>query len=504
MKKICSLLLALCVVLSCMSVSAAEVPVKQRTGMKPAAEKPVEVFEYGPIIDETRYKVTLNVEGDGVYGSASISGYGDTGNVGDELQIYVHAYRGYIAEIEYSYDYKTQETQMYYMGNHVYGVLFGDGDITVNVRFVPAEGSAHDIITGVSGRGYIDVMEYAKPGELLIATIRAESESYEITGIYLGYEDGTPIDGVTFDYTWHNMKLEFIMPDDEVVIYAEFKYKTTKNIELSYDARSGSATLSATDVEPGEEFVVTAVPAEGYYFGSIEAGILGYVEGSREVKLTPCGPNQWKGVMPNENIYVQVSFYAFTYGISVEVEHGIGGRAWCYREEGCSGEIITFDCEPDEGYYLARIEADNTRIGSYYSAPYAFIMPNEDVEIRVLFLREGNSFVDVIEGNFYYDPVAWAVKENITTGTSATTFNPNGQCQRAQVVTFLWRSSGCPEPTSAENPFEDVTASDFYYDAVLWAVENGITAGIDATHFGPNLSCSRAQVVTFLHRTYVN
>ena len=109
-------------------------------------------------------------------------------------------------------------------------------------------------------------------------------------------------------------------------------------------------------------------------------------------------------------------------------------------------------------------------------------------------------FTDVPLGSFYYDPVLWAVKENITSGTTATTFNPNGECLRAQVVTFLWRAAGCPMPTDAENPFVDVTEGDYYYNAVLWAVEKGITAGVDATHFAPMQSCSRAQVVAFLYR----
>ena len=109
-------------------------------------------------------------------------------------------------------------------------------------------------------------------------------------------------------------------------------------------------------------------------------------------------------------------------------------------------------------------------------------------------------FVDVPVNSFYFAPVAWAVKENITTGTSATTFAPNAFCNRAQVVTFLWRAAGCPEPTATENPFVDVKEGDFFHKAVLWAVEKGITNGIDATHFGPNESCNRAQVVTFLYR----
>ena len=111
------------------------------------------------------------------------------------------------------------------------------------------------------------------------------------------------------------------------------------------------------------------------------------------------------------------------------------------------------------------------------------------------------TFTDVPEGSFYYDSVLWAVRKGITNGTTATTFGPNDQCMRAHVVTFLWRAMGCPEPTRTDNPFVDVKPADFYYKAVLWALENGITSGMDATHFGPTSYCNRAQVVTFLYRT---
>ena len=110
-------------------------------------------------------------------------------------------------------------------------------------------------------------------------------------------------------------------------------------------------------------------------------------------------------------------------------------------------------------------------------------------------------FVDVPMNAFYYESVLWAVDNGITTGATATTFNPNGQCQRAQIVTFLWRAAGCPV-VEAENPFTDVKETDFYYDAVLWAVENGITTGTSATTFSPFKTCSRAEVVTFLWRAH--
>ena len=111
-----------------------------------------------------------------------------------------------------------------------------------------------------------------------------------------------------------------------------------------------------------------------------------------------------------------------------------------------------------------------------------------------------NPFEDVVEGSFYYDAVAWAVKKGITAGTSATTFSPDNTITRAEAVTFLWRAAGEPEPTSTENPFTDVTENDFFYDAILWAVEKNITVGVTTTTFGPTLACNRAQIVTFLWR----
>ena len=111
-----------------------------------------------------------------------------------------------------------------------------------------------------------------------------------------------------------------------------------------------------------------------------------------------------------------------------------------------------------------------------------------------------NPFPDVKEGAFYYEPVLWAVSHGITSGVSETRFAPNDSCTRAQVVTFLWRAAGEPEPTTTDNPFTDVKPSAYYYKAVLWAVENGITTGMSSTTFGPNNSCTRGQVVTFLYR----
>ena len=115
-----------------------------------------------------------------------------------------------------------------------------------------------------------------------------------------------------------------------------------------------------------------------------------------------------------------------------------------------------------------------------------------------------NPFTDVPDGKYYTIPVLWAVHSNpqITSGWNNTEFNPGGNCTRAQVVTFLWRKFGCPEPKTKTMPFTDVASGKYYYDAVLWAMENGITAGRNANTFAPNEPCSRADFVTFLWRAY--
>lgn len=117
---------------------------------------------------------------------------------------------------------------------------------------------------------------------------------------------------------------------------------------------------------------------------------------------------------------------------------------------------------------------------------------------------ESPAFTDVPAGAYYADAVAWAVKNGITSGTSATAFSPDASCTRAQTVTFLWRAAGSPEPKGASNPFADVKAGEYYYKAVLWAVENGITSGTTPTTFAPDATVSRGETVAFLHRAAGN
>ena len=109
-------------------------------------------------------------------------------------------------------------------------------------------------------------------------------------------------------------------------------------------------------------------------------------------------------------------------------------------------------------------------------------------------------FTDVKEGAYYVDAVNWAADKKVTSGKTETTFAPNDSCTRAQAVTFLWRAAGSPEPTASEMTFTDVKADSYYDKAVLWAVENKITSGVSDTLFAPDATCSRSQIVTFLYR----
>ena len=163
----------------------------------------------------------------------------------------------------------------------------------------------------------------------------------------------------------------------------------------------------------------------------------------------------------------------------------------------------TFTITPDKGYAVAKVLVDGKSVGSVKS--YTFKNVTKDHTIEVVFMKaNGNPqtgvFVDVPEGSYYEEAVDWAVKNGITTGTGNNYFTPDGICTRAQAVTFLWRVAGSPTPKTEAMPFEDVLDGSYYYEAVLWAVENGITVGTSATTFSPELTCSRAHIVTFLWR----
>ena len=168
------------------------------------------------------------------------------------------------------------------------------------------------------------------------------------------------------------------------------------------------------------------------------------------------------------------------------------------------GRDQTFTITPDQGYAVSDVKIDGKSIGAVKS--YTFENVSRAHTIEVIFMKaNGNPqtgvFVDVATGSYYEDAVDWAVENGITQGTDDTHFSPDGICTRAQAVTFLWRTAGSPKPETRAMPFTDVPVGSYYYDAVLWAVENGITKGTSDTTFSPDATCSRAQIVAFLWRS---
>ena len=176
------------------------------------------------------------------------------------------------------------------------------------------------------------------------------------------------------------------------------------------------------------------------------------------------------------------------------------------------GDRVTITVKPTSGYELDSLtvtdkNGNTVKLTEKGNGQYTFTMPASTVTVKGSFVattvapvEPANPFVDVKKSDYYYDAVQWAVAKGITSGVTANEFKPGSSCSRAQMVTFLWRAAGSPAPTSSVNPFTDVKSDAYYYKAVLWAVEKGITSGASKTTFNPNGICNRSQTVTFLWR----
>ncbi len=197
---------------------------------------------------------------------------------------------------------------------------------------------------------------------------------------------------------------------------------------------------------------------------------------------------------------------ATTYPITVKSAKN--GDVTASHKTASKGTAVTLTVDPDKGYVLDTLTVldgkDKEIKLTEKNGKYTFTMPDSKVTVAATFKASAptgkNPFIDVPAGSYYEDAVVWAVEKGITSGTSTVTFDPNGNCTRAQAVTFLWRAAGSPAPKTKVMPFTDVPSGSYYYDAVLWAMEQGITKGTSDTAFSPNTSCTRAQIVTFLWR----
>ena len=272
------------------------------------------------------------------------------------------------------------------------------------------------------------------------------------------------------------------------------------------DDGNGTASASPAKAVAGTEITLSAKAKSGYHFKEWQV-----VTGGVTIENN-------KFTMPDGNVEVKAIFEkntstgggggtgVTTYPITVKSDKN--GDVTASHKSASKGTTVTLTVDPDKGYVLDTLTVldgkDKELKLTEKNGKFTFTMPASKVTVAATFKASAptgkNPFIDVPAGSYYEDAVVWAVEKGITSGTSAVTFDPNGNCTRAQAVTFLWRAAGSPAPKTKVMPFTDVPSGSYYYDAVLWAMEQGITKGTSDTAFSPNASCTRAQIVTFLWR----
>ena len=194
-------------------------------------------------------------------------------------------------------------------------------------------------------------------------------------------------------------------------------------------------------------------------------------------------------------------------GYAVSADKTENGAISVSPKSASKGDTVTITATPDKGYTLESLtvldkDGKALALTDKGGGRYTFVMPAGKITVKAVFMDDNtmlNFFTDVHAEDYYYDAVLWAAQEGVTGGTSDTLFAPNAGCTRAQAVTFLWRAAGSPEPKTLSS-FADVPADAYYAKAVAWAVENGVAKGVSETLFAPDTSCTRAQIVTFLWR----
>ena len=207
-----------------------------------------------------------------------------------------------------------------------------------------------------------------------------------------------------------------------------------------------------------------------------------------------------------EPSYSSGSSYDPTY--SVTVDKTKNGSVTVSPKNASKGDTVTVTVKPDSGYVLETLtvtdkNGNELTLKDKGNGKYTFTMPAGKVEVKATFMEDNsmlNFFYDVPNGAYFYEAVKWAVKNGITTGVGNDLFAPEQPCTRAQIVTFLWRAAGSPEPKGAASGMTDVVSGSYYEKAVAWAIENGITTGTTTSTFSPDATCTRAQAVTFLAR----
>ena len=306
-----------------------------------------------------------------------------------------------------------------------------------------------------------------------------------IEHLYLSKENGngqsievTPVKGVIYN---GGVK-------EEDLVTLTLKYNDGATADTTYNVASGTTITLPTPKRSGYTF-------NGWYDGSTK--VSSPYEVTKDVTLTA----SWSYISSGS------SSYDPTYSVSTpsKTEHG---SVTVSPKNASKGDRVTVTVKPDSGYVLETLtvtdkNGNELTLKDKGNGKYTFTMPAGKVEVKATFMEDNsmlNFFYDVPNNAYFYEAVKWAVKNGITTGVGNNLFAPEQPCTRAQIVTFLWRAAGSPEPKGAASGMTDVVSGSYYEKAVAWAIENGITTGTTTSMFSPDATCTRAQAVTFLAR----
>ena len=307
-------------------------------------------------------------------------------------------------------------------------------------------------------------------------------------------------EGYRFDgwyYVNNGGKAKWNFDTDIVTRAMTLTAKWVQTYTVAFDTNGGSAVAPVT-VDAGSTVTKPADPTKsGYTFGGW------YMENTYE------NPYDFHAAVTGSlTLYAKWNAIVYsdpTYAVSAPAAEN--GSVTVSPKNASAGSTVTITVKPDSGYVLETISAtdrngNDLKLTDRGNGKYTFTMPTSKVEIKVTFMEDNsvlNFFYDVPNGAYYYDAVKWAVDNGITGGVGNSLFAPNQPCTRGQIVTFLWRAAGSPVVNYAMN-MTDVAEDAYYGEAVRWALSEGITTGIGDTAFGPDAACTRAQAVAFLFR----
>ena len=317
-------------------------------------------------------------------------------------------------------------------------------------------------------------------------------------GATFKYNDGT-IEHLYLSKENGNGQSIEVTPVKGVIYNGGVKEQDLVTLTMKYN--DGATADSTYNVASGTTITLPTPRRSGYTFNGWYDGSKFYAVGaSYTVSATVTLNASWSYISSG-------SSYDPTYSVSTpsKTEHG---TVTVSPKSASKGDTVTVTVKPDSGYVLETLtvtdkNGNELTLKDKGNGKYTFTMPAGKVEVKATFMEDNsmlNFFYDVPNNAYFYEAVKWAVKNGITTGVGNDLFAPEQPCTRAQIVTFLWRAAGSPEPKGAASGMTDVVSGSYYEKAVAWAIENGITTGTTTSTFSPDATCTRAQAVTFLAR----